>query len=497
MSLKFVKSILDDVHGLIPITAIEKEIIDTKIFKRLHDIKQLSLTHFIFPGSEHTRYSHSLGVMHLIDKMATSIGFNDEDRQIVRLAGLLHDIGHYPLSHVGEVAYSKKLLHQSDANDFFDDIVNKKYKSIDDKVLDKTKNKRVKDFLSIDSNKYHHEKVSAKLAIEAQEILAIVQKYLSDPNFVIKKDVDTISREIKDMIRGNYQDELDNDMCLKIQLLHSEIDADRLDYLLRDSKSSGTSYGTIDIDYLISNLRIGKYEDKSILGIAPKAVNAADQFLLNRFFSYTNVIFNDKVSFLGELAELAIAYFAVKGGTSLLDRDTFATEIVDKKNLKNKSIINGYYEFNDYAFWNTIFSPNKDEFPDFVKFIKRVLSEKKIIKCVDETELRMITSNPKIFYKEYEAKIKLFKKENYPIFISSDLTKHIPIGQFKKLIEKDEVELKKSRLIRRMLDGIAVIEDDYSCHLLVDDKQSLVKNCFDTKLYCLREYEIEYKKEDK
>ena len=96
MSLKFVKNILDDVHGLIPITSIEKEIIDTRIFKRLQDIKQLSLTHWIFPGSEHTRYSHSLSVMHIIDKMALSLNFSDEDRQIVRLAGLLHDIGHYP-----------------------------------------------------------------------------------------------------------------------------------------------------------------------------------------------------------------------------------------------------------------------------------------------------------------------------------------------------------------------------------------------------------------
>jgi metal dependent phosphohydrolase len=493
MALEFIKSILDDVHGLIPITEIEKEIIDTKIFKRLHDIKQLSLTHFIFPGSEHTRYSHSLGVMHLIDKMATSIGFNDENRQIVRLAGLLHDIGHYPLSHVGEAGYSKKILSQSDVKDFFDDIVNKRYKSIDDEVFGEKKNKRVKDFLSIGSNRYHHEMVSAKLAIETQEILDIMQKYLSNPNFVIKKNLDAISKEINDMIRGNYQDDSDNDMCLKIQLLHSEIDADRLDYLLRDSKSSGTSYGTIDIDYLISNLRIGEYEGKSVLGISTKAINAADQFLLNRFFSYTNVIFNDKVSFLGELAELAITYFAIKGGASLMDRDTLKTEIVENKNLKNKSIIKSYYEFNDYAFWNTMFSPNKDEFPDFVKFIKRVLSEKKIIKCVDETELRMITSDSKIFYKEYKERIKLFKKENYPIFISSKLTKHIPIQQFEKLIKKNSDEVKKSRLIRRMLDGITIIEDDYSCHLLIDDMRSLVKNCFDIRLYCLREYEIEDK----
>ena len=71
----------------------EKEIIELPIFKRLQSIKQLGLTNWIFPGAEHTRFIHSLGVMHLADQMAIQLRYSGEERQLVRLAGLLHDIG--------------------------------------------------------------------------------------------------------------------------------------------------------------------------------------------------------------------------------------------------------------------------------------------------------------------------------------------------------------------------------------------------------------------
>ena len=103
--LEFIDKILDNVHGFIEFTAVEKEILELPIFKRLQGIKQLSLTNWIFPGAEHTRFIHSLGVMYLADQMAVQLRYSDEQRQLVRLAGLLHDIGHYPLSHVGEQAY--------------------------------------------------------------------------------------------------------------------------------------------------------------------------------------------------------------------------------------------------------------------------------------------------------------------------------------------------------------------------------------------------------
>lgn len=107
MAIKFTDKILDNVHGFIEYTDAEKAVMDTLLFKRLQSIKQLSIANWIFPGSEHTRYIHSLGVMHIADKMAKQLELPDEDRKIIRMAGLLHDIGHYPLSHVCETPYKK------------------------------------------------------------------------------------------------------------------------------------------------------------------------------------------------------------------------------------------------------------------------------------------------------------------------------------------------------------------------------------------------------
>ena len=106
----FIGQILDNVHGFISYTEAEKRIMDTQLFKRLQSIKQLSVVNWVFPGSEHTRFIHSLGVMHIADKMATSLGLDYKERKILRLAGLLHDIGHYPLSHVCEAPYRKPLV---------------------------------------------------------------------------------------------------------------------------------------------------------------------------------------------------------------------------------------------------------------------------------------------------------------------------------------------------------------------------------------------------
>ena len=123
-NIEFVGRVLDNVHGFIYYTRAEEQIIDTLLFKRLQSIKQLSIVNWVFPGSEHTRYIHSLGVMYIADKIAVRLGLSMEERKIVRLAGLLHDIGHYPLSHVCEFPYKKNL--ESFPDDSFCMQINKK-----------------------------------------------------------------------------------------------------------------------------------------------------------------------------------------------------------------------------------------------------------------------------------------------------------------------------------------------------------------------------------
>lgn len=104
--IEIVNSILDNVHGFIGLTEVENQIEKLPIFKRLQNISQLGLSHRVFPCALHNRYIHSLGVMYIVDQMAVKLGlFDDNQRQLLRLAGMLHDIGHYPLSHDVEYVY--------------------------------------------------------------------------------------------------------------------------------------------------------------------------------------------------------------------------------------------------------------------------------------------------------------------------------------------------------------------------------------------------------
>ena len=99
--------IRDPIYGDIEFTDEEEKLINSQAFKRLHDIKQLSFTHHIYPNAVHTRYAHSLGVCEAVTRMFDSIQsktkfFRDGDRELIRYIALCHDIGHAPFSHAGE-----------------------------------------------------------------------------------------------------------------------------------------------------------------------------------------------------------------------------------------------------------------------------------------------------------------------------------------------------------------------------------------------------------
>jgi uncharacterized protein len=94
----------DPIHGLINYDVTEEKVINTGIFQRLRNIKQLALASYVYPGAHHSRFEHCLGTMHLAGKVAEAnkIKLSKDSVRIVRLAALLHDIGHGPFSHVSE-----------------------------------------------------------------------------------------------------------------------------------------------------------------------------------------------------------------------------------------------------------------------------------------------------------------------------------------------------------------------------------------------------------
>ena len=106
MNIQANREFRDPVHGLIKLTDQEVSIIDQLPFQRLRRIKQLAMAHLVYPGALHTRFDHSLGTLHaasrILEKVAKSAQMCEVDVRTVRLAALLHDIGHGPFSHVSE-----------------------------------------------------------------------------------------------------------------------------------------------------------------------------------------------------------------------------------------------------------------------------------------------------------------------------------------------------------------------------------------------------------
>jgi len=101
--------IKDNVHNVIEFSAFEQRIIDSESFQRLRRIKQIAFTYLVYPGATHTRFEHSLGTAYLAGEIALRLGLDADTRAKVRLAGLLHDIGHSAFSHDGERVLEKRL----------------------------------------------------------------------------------------------------------------------------------------------------------------------------------------------------------------------------------------------------------------------------------------------------------------------------------------------------------------------------------------------------
>ncbi|MFW5988453.1 MAG: HD domain-containing protein [bacterium] len=501
--MEFVDSIYDNIHGYIGLTELEQKIEQLRIFKRLKYIKQLGLASWIFPGAEHTRYTHSLGVMYIVDEMAKSLGIkSDKKRQKIRLAGLLHDIGHYPLSHSVEEAYKN---YSSALDDNFILQINKEDISSNNKY-NKTQNNRTlkgnfdkkeqimkqldKDILlgiimEPANNKYHHENMSARIIKNSNHIK---REILADDRFN-EEDI----ADICDIITGNLVDNSQNKKYLEVmvQLMHSELDADRIDYLLRDAISSGTSYGKIEAETIIRNLKRVKNPefDIDIVGIKRKGINSADQFLVNRFFAYSQVIFHKHVAILKEMVQRVAEYFISKG---------IFPDVLDW--IGENKIDNRYYEFTDNYFMKKLVKKNREKIKDDI--INNIIDN---LVCGRALELIDEPGNPMCFSVSYnkwgEAKKKKIQVEREyrrkcedDIYVKREnyLTKHVKIRDFRRLYKEYEKDLEQEleQLEKhRLLNGLAYIEGDKS-KLLVDNEMSMLGElCRHQKLY-LNGYEF-------
>lgn len=471
--MKFIDKILDNVHGFIEFTAVEKEIIELPVFKRLQGIKQLGLTNWIFPGAEHTRFIHSLGVMHIADQMAVQLGYTDEERQLVRLAGLLHDIGHYPLSHVGERAYKNAPRRP-------EDVLENQRKDVLSALagLDR---ERV-DHMGAAANPFHHERITEQVIKSDGALREIIQKHCGGSSLI---QIDNIC----DIITGNV--ERNPSISGLTQLIHSELDADRIDYILRDATFSGTSYGSFELGLFLRNLVRTEYRGVEIVGVNPKGITIADQFLMNRYYSYTQVFFNRHVSILEFMAQSLIETFLCLSGTEFPSPQKLQTAIREHETGTE------FLYFTDRAFWDSLHHCSLKEYPYselfrglLLKYQEPELSKNREISVTFsrvEELTGQLEGNP--IYQNLREK----NGHTVPVIYIENFTNQVPRLEFERQLERHGAVTKEEAMrlhVRRLQEGITVLEPGKEPVILCDSPASLMSRLYPTRVCILREYEL-------
>jgi len=274
--VEFARRINDPVHGTILLSDAEIAVVGTKAFQRLHHVYQLGLTHLVFPGANYTRFAHSLGACHISGRLLDAVSTNapghlsPEEIQTYRLAALLHDIGHYPFSHAMEHAIGRHYPAQRFLAGHGGKTTGEKFKD-----------------LSIDDEppSYDHELLGKRIISYDIEIADALTKHGFAPAQII----------------GAFAASKPGSL---IHLLSSDLDCDRLDYLMRTAHHAGMPYGAVDIDYIVSQATV---DDKGIFCFRQQGLKAADHLLISRFFDYQQVPFHKTVVGLELLLEQVLS----------------------------------------------------------------------------------------------------------------------------------------------------------------------------------------------
>lgn len=227
----------DSVHNIIRVNTdciegrLTVALVDTPEFQRLRRIRQLGLAYFAYQSAEHSRFAHSLGAFHLATRMIAKLrlGYeiSERDQTAVRIAALLHDIGHGPFSHVIESILG-----------------------------------------------FHHEEFTVQ-AVQSRE--TSVGQLLRDYS-------DHLADDIAAIIHGKFE------RRALAQLVSSQLDVDRMDYLLRDSLMTGAKYGIFDLEWIIKSIEINEADDH--VYVSAPGTYAVEDYLQARYYMYRQVYFH-------------------------------------------------------------------------------------------------------------------------------------------------------------------------------------------------------------
>lgn len=229
------KVLKDPVHSYIHIHyEVIWNCLDSKEFQRLRRIRQLGGDFQVYPTAEHSRFSHSLGVYEIVRRMVTEIKslcveLTEYEKVCVMLAGLLHDVGHGPFSHA------------------FEHVTN-----------------------------HSHEEYTAKIILGNTELNSILR---------------AVSRKLPEDIVSIIQHTHENDILN--QIVSGQLDADRMDYLLRDSYFTATSYGQFDLERILRTMRVRKTsEGRKVIVVKHTGIHSVEDYIMARYQMYWQVYYH-------------------------------------------------------------------------------------------------------------------------------------------------------------------------------------------------------------
>ena len=440
------KHISDPVYKTIGLSELETEVIDTPIFQRLRRVKHLGLVSLVYPGADFSRFDHSLGVCHVTGRILSAIrkttpNILDKDIQKYRLAALLHDIGHYPFSHPMEEAievFYEQLppIEQKDTEEVNNDNDQEEIKFID------------------------HEQVGEEILRLDSDLNTILRRYNYKPE------------EISEIFTGSIELPFGN-------LVKSDLDADRIDYLLRTAHHTGVPYGSIDVDYLISQMILDEEEDR--ISLHQRALRSAEHFLLGRYFVYQQNIFHKTV--------VGFEYLLRDISKALLEKQLIH---FSKQDVEN-SIIN-----RDWCHYDDVYIEGK------IRDLKEKLSKDDILnQKIDSIQYR----KPLSLVWEWEV---LADRGSSELF---EAKKQLVAGCKEKAIERFEIDetlwrvwdkraaitnlashkkITDERDDNELLKSVYLYDpnkpDEQSSQVIMDDERSLMSIMADKALYIIRVY---------
>ncbi len=407
------KIIRDSVHSDIIVEDRYLKIINTREFQRLRRIKQLSVANIVFPSADHTRFSHSIGTFYVMKKIIAQIseqfqtlGFeiDERDKEIAIVSALVHDIGHGPFSHAFE-----NLLRTStkDHEEWGADIIKSKKTQIN-RVMRKIFDEKFPD-----------------------EVVNILSK--KDPKMGTEKQI-------------MFFDVLSS-------LISSQIDADRLDYLVRDSNNTGVKFGNIDLDRIISAINITVQDHKYCVYIPEKYLVDIEEYLFSRYQMNKSVYFHPTKVELEEIIRLIFKRAYELNSTKKLE---YMPDVL-KKAMTDQLVVTEYCQLDETILVNTFheWSVGKDKilarlccaYLNRDKFQKLKILDGSLVniekfkfdlmRILKQRQVDLITLDNSYFWIQKEISFTMYKSKKENIRILNKLGKLEDFSEISKVFSKD------------------------------------------------------------